>query len=125
MISILMGDTAMEPKGLADTIEMLKSLGYVEDFNLEENISADRKSKFEQFADEYRIDAVYRFDEMSDPSDQSVLYAMHSVRTGKKGTLLNSFGIYTEASTDEMIEALQVEEKSAPKIHGPHKSTAA
>jgi hypothetical protein len=58
------------------------------------------------FADEFEIDAVFRFDVMSDPSDQAVLYAIHSKKTGLKGILVNSFGLYSEPATNEMVAAL-------------------
>jgi hypothetical protein len=97
----------MASLGLADTLALLKSQGYVEDFNLIENDAQARKSKFRAFASEYAVEKVFRFDEMSDPGDQAVLFAVHSRSTGVKGTLLNSFGAYTDTATDEMIAALE------------------
>lgn len=101
----------MSKMGLAETIEALKADGYVEDFNLRENCLECQKRKFKIFADEFKVDKVFRFDEMSDPSDQAVLYAIRSEKTGLKGTLVNSFGLYSESTTNEMIEALQREER--------------
>ena len=100
----------MNCKGLAETIKDLRGSGYVEDFNLKENCLESQKNGFKAFAEEFRVDRVFRFDEMSDPDDQAVLYAIHSVKTGLRGILLNSFGVYSEASTDKMIAALQLEE---------------
>jgi hypothetical protein len=94
----------MASLGLAYTLALLKSQGYAEDFNLIENDAHDRKSKFHAFANEYSVEKVFRFDEMSDPA---VLFVVHSRTTGAKGTLLNSFGAYADAAYDEMIAALE------------------
>ena len=56
--------------------------------------------------DEFLIDQVFRFDVMSDPGDQAVLYAIHSTKTGLKGLLVNGFGIYSEARANQMAEKL-------------------
>ena len=101
----------MPSLGLADTLALLKSQGYLEDFNLIENDLQDRKSKFHDFAEEFEIEKIFRFDEMSDPGDQAVLFAVHSRTTGAKGTLLNGFGAYTDPATDEMIAALEKKER--------------
>jgi hypothetical protein len=97
----------MPKMGLAETIDALKARGYLEDFNLRENCLECRAGGFKIFADEFEIDSVFRFDVMSDPSDQAVLYAIRSKKNGVKGILVNSFGVYSEASTNEMIAALQ------------------
>lgn len=103
----------MNKMGLAETISYLKNKGYTEDFNLLENCMACREGKFKIFADEFKIDAVFRFDEMSDPSDQAILYAIHSEKSGVKGTLVNSFGLYSDPATNAMVSALQRAELEA------------
>jgi hypothetical protein len=106
----------MPKLGLAETIEALKAKGYVEDFNLRENCLECRAGEFRVFADEFEIDSVFRFDVMSDPSDQSVLYAIHSKKTGLKGILVNSFGVYSEPVTNEMVAALLRAEKQRGRL---------
>ncbi len=106
----------MNKKGLAETIDSLKAKGYVEDFNLRENCIECREGKYKVFADQFKVDAVFRFDEMSDPSDQAILFAISSEKTGLKGILVNSFGIYSEPSTNEMIAALLQSERKISKL---------
>lgn len=97
----------MARMGLAETIEALKAEGYVKDFNLRANRLECEDGELGILADDLEIDAVFRFDVMSDPSDQAVLYAIRSRRSGAKGVLVNSFGIYSEPSTNELVAALQ------------------
>jgi hypothetical protein len=55
----------------------------------------------------FRIDEVFRFDVDTDPGDQAILYAISSEKYGLKGTLVNGYGIYTEALSNEILEKLR------------------
>lgn len=87
----------MIPLGLAETIRVLRSKGYTEDFNLGQLRAPD---------DQLMIYQIFRFDVLSDPDDQSILYAIHSTKTGKKGVLVNGFGIYSETRINKMTDKL-------------------
>lgn len=91
---------------LSGTMSELRKEGYVEDFNLLQNCLECRNGKFQVFADEFKIDKYYRFEGQSNPSDQSILYAISSDRHQLKGILVNAYGIYSETVTDEMLEKL-------------------
>ena len=92
---------------LSQAIEVLRSEGYVEDFNLKQNCLECRQGQFKIFHDEFEIDKVFRFDVMTDPDDQSILYAISSDKYRLKGLLVNAYGIYSDPLTDEMIEKLR------------------
>jgi hypothetical protein len=78
---------------LSEAINALKKEGYVEDFNLVKNANPE----------DYEVDETFRFDVLTDPGDQSVLYAMHDKRTGTKGILVNGFGIYSDPVTNRKV----------------------
>lgn len=101
----------MSVMGLAETIRELRARGYTEDFNLQKDFSEVDGEGFHSPADTLVIDQIFRFDVMSDPDDQSVLYAIHSTSTGKKGILVNGYGIYSESGTN--IKADHLERRSA------------
>lgn len=96
----------MNALGLAETIQVLRAKGYTEDFNLSEASREPQTAKLHALNDEFMIDQVFRFDVMSDPDDQSILYAIHSTKTGQKGILVNGFGIYSETQTNQMADKL-------------------
>jgi hypothetical protein len=98
--------------GLAETIKELESKGYVHDLNLVGDCPNSVGARFKAFGEEFQIDSIFRFDEMSDPGDQAILYAIHSILTGRKGTLVNGFGVYTETSTNEMVAAIATQENA-------------
>lgn len=95
----------MSTMGLAATINALKAKGYVEDFNLKKNFP-EGDSALQSFTEEFVIDQIFRF-VMTDSGDQSILYAIHSTKTGQKGILVNGFGIYSESITNMKIQSLE------------------
>ena len=101
----------MNDFGLADTINTLRSQGYTEDFNISEASHDTHSGLLCTLDDEFMIDQVIRFDVMSDPDDQAILYAIHSTKTGRKGILVNGFGIYTETRANRKADKLLRPEK--------------
>jgi hypothetical protein len=93
---------------LFGTMNELRKEGYTEDFNLQQNCLECRDGQFKVFADEFKVDKFFRFEGASNPSDSSILYAISSESKNLKGLLVNGYGIYSDAVTDEMMEKLNV-----------------
>ncbi len=91
---------------LIETLNELRTEGYVEDFNLQQNCLECRQGEYKVFHNEFSIDKVFRFEGESDPGDASVLYAISSKKYGLKGVLVNAYGIYSSEITDEMLRKL-------------------
>lgn len=92
---------------LSEIINKLKKEGYTEDFNLEENCLACHGNIVQVFPDEFAVDRHFRFEGLSDPADEAVVYAISSIKYNLKGTLVNGYGMYSDAIADEMIKALK------------------
>jgi hypothetical protein len=58
-------------------------------------------------ADEFEIDAIFRFDGITDPDDESVIYAISSEKFNTKGLLVNGYGLYSEEFPAVLIEKLR------------------
>lgn len=56
--------------------------------------------------EEFEVEESFRFENTSDPNDQSMLYAIHCPKTGLKGTLLESYGLYSPDHSGAMLERL-------------------
>jgi hypothetical protein len=93
---------------MVEALSTLKQQGYTEDFNLDKNCLACRQGLFKVNPDEFQIDKFFRFEGASNPDDSSILYAISSEAHGIKGTLVNAYGIYSDAMTDEMLKKLTV-----------------
>lgn len=93
---------------LSEALESLRQEGYTRNFNLKEEVIECIDNK-EQFRPErFTITNAYRFEGFSDPSDNSVLYAIEAA-DGSKGTLVDAYGAYTDALSPEMIQKLKVD----------------
>jgi hypothetical protein len=92
---------------LTEAIEALRKQGYTEDFNLKHNALESHTKGHVVMHDEFKVDKFFRFEANTDPDDQSILYAISSDKYHLKGLLVNSYGIYSEDFSDEMMEKLK------------------
>ncbi|HVV03486.1 MAG TPA: hypothetical protein VHC96_04650 [Puia sp.] len=83
----------------------LKQRGFTIDFNLEAECISCADSQLKP--SEFMITETYRFEGESDPADEAVVYAIES-KDGRKGILVNGFGISADELGEEMVEKLAV-----------------
>jgi hypothetical protein len=88
-------------------VKGLKQRGYTIDFNLEADCLSCPDNKPSLKPSEFVITEVYRFEGESDPADEAVVYAIES-KDGRKGVLVNGFGISADELGEEMVEKLAV-----------------
>lgn len=95
-------------ESLTEAVNDLKKRGYTEDYNLApeciECASLDLKLHPEHFV----VDEFYRFEGDSNPSDNSIVYAISS-NDGVKGVLIDAYGVYAHNLTEKMVRKLRVE----------------
>lgn len=89
-----------------EAITALKSQGYSEDFNLEENCIACNAVKL--LPHQFEVTKFFRFEGSTNPSDEAVVYAIASEDKKIKGTLVTSFGASQEPMTAEILERLKI-----------------
>jgi hypothetical protein len=93
-------------KTLTEVIEVLRSRGYVEDFNLFEVGLSYKKSNEKVNLNDIVIDKTYRFTGQNDLEDEAVLYAMRNTKDGVKGIFVNGYGTYSDKEADEIINQI-------------------
>lgn len=93
---------------VSQAINGLKSRGYTMDFNLAENCIICNNEKFNP--EDFEIIEFHRFEGETNPSDESVVYAIES-KTGLKGVLVNAFGIYSEPMSDAILSKISFHKK--------------
>ncbi|MGH7601339.1 MAG: phosphoribosylpyrophosphate synthetase [bacterium] len=89
---------------LTDALADLEKRGFTHDFGLKEE---HRETGAALPPEEFEIVEFYRFEGMSDPDNNSVIYAIQS-RTGLKGVLIDAYGVYSDTPKGEMISKLRI-----------------
>lgn len=92
---------------LSETISGLILLGYSHDFNIQDECLVCHQSNATLSPEDFQIDKIYRFEGISDPDDQSILYAISSLKFNIKGVLVNGYGISSDEKTSKLIAKLQ------------------
>lgn len=98
-------------------IDFLEANGYTEQFKVEKNklLCINSKSKYKP-ADVKAVN-FYRFEGNSNPDDMSILYAIETC-DGRKGTLIDAYGLYSDDDTGEFIKAVDVNKKTNAWFNG-------
>jgi hypothetical protein len=92
---------------LLDAVNGLKKRGYTEDFDLKPDCVECPALRLQWHPENFTIDEFHRFEGMSNPDDNSIVFAISS-KDGVKGTLVDSYGMYSENLTEPMIRKLTV-----------------
>lgn len=93
---------------MVEAINHLREEGYTEDFNIKPNCLECINRGIELNPDEFEIDGFMRFEGMTDPADSSILYIITSDKHNIKGTLVNSYGAYSDPEMAKMMDKLEI-----------------
>ena len=96
---------------VSTALNSLKERGYTTDFNIAFDKIICKETTACLNPGEFEITEVYRFEGESNPSDEAVVYAVESKDEKMKGTLVNAYGTYADAMSDEMIKKLSMNRK--------------
>ena len=97
-----------EYSSLSVALEDLKKKGWTEDFNLKtEGVLCETTKEMYDPA-RFNIEEVYRFEGMTNPGDNSVIYAIET-DDGKKGTIIDGYGPTSQVVSLEMAQKMKVE----------------
>ena len=92
---------------LSEAVNDLQRRGFTTDFKLCEDGLECPMLELKLHPDLFEIVEVHRFDGMTDPADESIVYAIESKDHKIKGMLINGYGIYTESLSDQMLKKLK------------------
>jgi hypothetical protein len=98
-------DSTLQMSTLSEALNRAVKDGYVEDFKLEnETLTSGKDNHYSP--DDVKISNFYRFEGYSDPDENSILYLIEA-KDGRKGTLVDSYGAYSDAKLATFIRAVE------------------
>lgn len=56
----------------------------------------------------YVIDEVHRFEAMTDPADEMIVFAISSARLLIKGIVVNAYGVYGDTEASRIVQDLKI-----------------
>lgn len=92
---------------LSEAINGLRLEGYDQDFNMKPDCIECSALDLRLHPEDFHVDKYYRFEGMSDPGDNSIVYAISS-HNGARGILVDAYGMYSDSLTTEMVNKLTV-----------------
>jgi hypothetical protein len=106
-----------EMKTLSDCVNALTREGFETQFSVDESglksLSTNRIYK----PDEVRVVSFYRFEGISDPADNSILYAIET-NEGELGTVTDAYGPYGDRHISHFMEQVtDIEKKPHHEDH--------
>tara|TARA_B100001146_G_C16201073_1_gene444694 strand:- start:13975 stop:14427 length:453 start_codon:yes stop_codon:yes gene_type:complete len=93
---------------LSVAIEALQKEGYTVDFNLVEEGVEAKSLKNTWKAGDLEVVRYYRFEGMTNPGDNTILYLIET-NDGNKGLLVDAYGADTGPVSKEMIDKLKIQ----------------
>ncbi len=91
---------------LSEAINDLVLQGYTANFNLKGDCIEDLDTDIPLHPADFEIDEIHRFEGMTDPEDECILYAISSTTHDVKGLLVNAYGIYSDVYSAELAAKL-------------------
>ena len=98
-------------KNMSELINKVVKDGYTHNFMVnqdEELVCQETEESF--MPEEVKIVDFFRFEGMSDPEDNSILYVIET-SNGLKGTLVDAYGAYSDAAINDFFQKVQAPDK--------------
>ena len=96
---------------LVEALNDLNKRGYSGNLKLRENYLEESAKQLKLYPEQFKVVESYRFEGMTDPGDNSVVYAIESNEGDFKGVLVNAYGVYTDSASSELIKKLNITEQ--------------
>jgi hypothetical protein len=91
-------------------LNKLEQEGYTDQYKVEKDrlfcLTNNKKYK----AKDVKVTNFFRFEGVSNPDDMSILYAIETC-DGRKGTLMDAYGLYADDETSEFMKQVEVNKK--------------
>ncbi len=98
-------------KSLSSCLGKVMRDGYTHDMKVESGVMKSLQTEKSYYPHELKVVNFFRFEGMSDPEDNAVLYILET-KDGTKGTLVDAYGVYSDPEIDQFMKAVENIQKS-------------
>jgi len=91
-------------------LNKLEAEGYTDQYKVEGGKLHDLTNNKKYKAKDVKAVNFYRFEGISNPDDMSILYAIET-SDGRKGTLADAYGFYSDDETGEFMNQIEINKK--------------
>lgn len=95
---------------LEKCMHKLEADGYTDQYKVEKGKLCDLTNNKKYKPIDVKAVNFYRFEGISNPDDMSILYAIET-SDGRKGTLVDAYGFYSDDETGEFINQIEITKK--------------
>jgi hypothetical protein len=98
---------------MTDMVSCMNKLlkdGYTDQFKIEKGKLKSMDDKTSYKPADLKLVNFYRFEGSSNPDDMSILYAIET-NDGRKGTLVDAYGAYSDEATSKFMKEVEIEKK--------------
>jgi hypothetical protein len=96
-------------KNLLEAVESLQKRGYIYNFRYQDSSLMCGEISEKLNAKDLIIAEYYRFEGMSDPQDNSVIYAIESTE-GHKGIVIDAYGAYYDVNITKFLKNIRIKD---------------
>lgn len=95
---------------LEKCMHKLETEGFTDQYKVEKGKLCDLTNNKKYKPADVKAVNFYRFEGISNPDDMSILYAIET-SDGRKGTLVDAYGFYSDDETGEFINQIEINKK--------------
>lgn len=88
---------------LTERINAATKIGYTENFKITSDGLTDNQAQKFYSPSDIRIPNFYRYEGISDPEDNTILYLIET-KDGRKGLLVDAYGAYSDETVSSFIK---------------------
>ncbi len=92
---------------LSEAMNKLKEKGFNYEFDFKDSHLCSVSGNCKFGSDELKIVEVHRFEGISDPQDNSILYAVEG-NDGSKGLVVDAYGMYADPEKTEFMSEIEI-----------------
>ena len=104
-------DTSTYMSEMDKCLRKLEREGYTDQYKVEKNKLLDLSNEKKYKPKDVKAVNFYRFEGISNPDDTSILYAIETC-DGRKGTLINAYGLYSDDDMDKFMKEVEVNKRT-------------